>query len=67
MFPILRLLFFASPPMCLNGVNMSKNQESTLKVSNETLRSMKLLKAELNFKSYDALIATMIGMMLNEN
>jgi len=53
--------------MCLNGVNMSKNQESTLKVSNETLRSMKLLKAELNFKSYDALIATMIGMMLNEN
>lgn len=39
---------------------MSKNQESTIKISKGTLHDLKILKAEGDFKSYDSLIRLLV-------
>ena len=35
---------------------MAKNQEATIKISKHTLHELRILKAEGNFKTYDAVI-----------
>ena len=46
---------------------MSANQEATIKISKLTHHQLRILKAEGNFKSYDALIQEVCRQWLGTN
>jgi len=46
---------------------MSGNQEATIKISKLTHHQLRILKAEGNFKSYDALIKEVCSQWLGKN
>lgn len=49
------------------GEKMSGNQEATIKISKLTHHQLRILKAEGNFKSYDALIKEVCSQWLGKN
>ena len=49
------------------GEKMSANQEATIKISKLTHHQLRILKAEGNFKSYDALIKEVCSQWLGKD